>query len=91
LNRYEFDMDLEQAVAAPRFHHQWLPDAIWSEEGTFDRGLRGRLQRMGHELRDLKPYKSSAQCIEIVSDSLLIGVSDPRTQGGAASFATDAR
>ncbi len=40
LNRYEYGMDLEQAVAAPRLHHQWKPDVIWNEEGTFVRRRR---------------------------------------------------
>ncbi len=83
LNRYEFGMDLEQAVAAPRFHEQWWPDRIRYEEDAFEDEVRERLQRMGHELELLAPNRSSAQCIEIRGDSLVIGVVDPRTQGGA--------
>ena len=37
LNVYEFDMDIQDAVNAPRFHHQWLPDVVIFEEGTLDK------------------------------------------------------
>ena len=37
LNVYEFDMDIQDAVNAPRFHHQWLPDVIIFEEGSLDK------------------------------------------------------
>jgi len=91
LNRYEFGLDLEEAAAAPRFHHQWQPDVIWNEARAFDNDMRSQLSRMGHELRFLEPYNSSAQCIEIVADSILIGVSDPRTDGGAWGLSKEAR
>ena len=37
LNVYEFDMNVQEAVNAPRFHHQWLPDVVIFEEGIVDR------------------------------------------------------
>ena len=37
LNVYEFDMDIQDAVNAPRFHHQWLPDVVIFEEGGLDK------------------------------------------------------
>ena len=37
LNVYEFDMSVQEAVNAPRFHHQWLPDVVIFEEGIVDR------------------------------------------------------
>ena len=37
LNIYEFDMSVQEAVNAPRFHHQWLPDVVIFEEGIVDR------------------------------------------------------
>ena len=36
LNVYEFDMNVQDAVNAPRFHHQWLPDVVIFEEGLLD-------------------------------------------------------
>jgi gamma-glutamyltranspeptidase/glutathione hydrolase len=37
LNIYEFDMSVQEAVNAPRFHHQWLPDVVIFEEGILDK------------------------------------------------------
>jgi gamma-glutamyltranspeptidase/glutathione hydrolase len=37
LNVYEFDMDIQDAVNAPIFHHQWLPDVVIFEEGSLDK------------------------------------------------------
>ena len=35
MNTINFEMDIQSAVDAPRFHHQWLPDNIYFEETTF--------------------------------------------------------
>jgi len=37
LNVYEFDMDVQEAVDAPRFHHQWLPDVVIFEKGIINK------------------------------------------------------
>ena len=37
LNVYEFDMSVQEAVNAPRFHHQWLPDVVIFEEGIINK------------------------------------------------------
>ena len=37
LNVYEFDMSVQEAVNAPRFHHQWLPDVVIFEEGIVNK------------------------------------------------------
>ena len=36
LNVYEYDLSMQNAVNAPRFHHQWLPDLITFEPNAFD-------------------------------------------------------
>ena len=35
LNVYEFEMNMQEAVNAPRFHHQWLPDVVQFEPDQF--------------------------------------------------------
>ena len=37
LNIFEFNMNVQEAVNAPRFHHQWLPDVVIFEEGIIDK------------------------------------------------------
>ncbi|HEX2969252.1 MAG TPA: gamma-glutamyltransferase [Bacteroidales bacterium] len=50
INVIEFGMSISEAVDAPRFHHQWLPDIIMFENDRFSRGLSDTLQMMGHKL-----------------------------------------
>ena len=44
LNVYEFDMNMQQAVDAPRFHHQWMPDMIRMEPNGFDKTSKKKLE-----------------------------------------------
>lgn len=47
---YDAGLDAQQVAALPRFHHQWYPDVIEAESGTFDAATVERLQAMGHKL-----------------------------------------
>ncbi|UCC27153.1 MAG: gamma-glutamyltransferase [Gemmatimonadales bacterium] len=51
LNLTDFGMDLPTAVAAPRIHHQWLPDRIVMEEEGADSELVAALEALGHDVR----------------------------------------
>ena len=52
LNVYEFDMDVQSAVAAPRFHYQWLPDVVVFEPGLFDPSLIKSLQAKAYDIKE---------------------------------------
>ncbi|MEM9823821.1 MAG: gamma-glutamyltransferase, partial [Bacteroidota bacterium] len=54
LNVIEFGMDVGDAVNANRFHHQWLPDAIICEEGTFDADQSAQLKALKHDIKERK-------------------------------------
>jgi gamma-glutamyltranspeptidase/glutathione hydrolase len=49
LNIHEFNMTAQQAVDAPRFHHQWLPDVVMFEPNMFDDTLIKAIQDLGYE------------------------------------------
>ena len=49
LNVAEYDMTIEEAVNAKRFHHQWLPDKIFVEKGISFKTLE-ELKKLGHEI-----------------------------------------
>lgn len=53
INVAEFDMPLDSAVWAPRFHHQWLPDEIWVEPTALGEEVKAELAAMGHNFRDV--------------------------------------
>ncbi|MBY6239897.1 gamma-glutamyltransferase [Methylosinus sp. Sm6] len=75
-------MSLEQAVAAPRIHHQWLPDVALAEPGALTPQTRRRLEEMGHQIEDHAPF-GACEAIGVV-DGVITGVNDPRSPAGAA-------
>jgi len=72
-----------EAVAAPRFHHQWLPDTLYYERGGLDPDTIAALAAMGHRLQEQAPW-GAVELIAIQPDGGRIGVSDPRRPAGAA-------
>ncbi|MEZ4990303.1 MAG: gamma-glutamyltransferase [Saprospiraceae bacterium] len=77
LNVAEYNMDLEEAVQAKRFHHQWLPDMIMVEKGGFSPVLMDSLKAMGHSFREVD-YIAKVKAIQVLPDGKLHGVADPR-------------
>lgn len=77
----DFRMGLEEAVAAPRFHHQWLPDRIDVERGLLTRYLRGFLEERGHRIEEREPI-GEVHAIEM-RPGCACGVADPRGDGSA--------
>jgi gamma-glutamyltranspeptidase/glutathione hydrolase len=77
----DYKMDVAAAVAAPRVHHQWMPDEVRVERGFSDEVL-AELRAKGHKV--IEPLgQTSANSIAITPDGLL-GAPDPRTRGAAA-------
>ncbi|MFD2145136.1 gamma-glutamyltransferase [Mucilaginibacter antarcticus] len=52
LNVIEFDMEVQQAVSAKRFHHQWLPEQVDSERGALSTDTRIKLEKKGYLIKD---------------------------------------
>jgi len=52
LNTIEFDMGMQSAVNAKRFHHQWLPDEVVVEKGGMDSLVRTKLKKKGYKFRE---------------------------------------
>lgn len=82
VNVLDYKMDVATAVAAPRLHHQWLPDVVRIERG-FDGGTLAELRARGHEV--IEPLgQTSANSIAVTPTGLL-GAPDPRTRGAEAA------
>ena len=47
----DFGLDARQAVEAPRFHHQWLPDTVTFERNAIPDSVAGQLRAMGHAIK----------------------------------------
>jgi gamma-glutamyltranspeptidase/glutathione hydrolase len=86
LNTVDYGMDIQAAVSAPRFHHQWLPDKLFVERAIPADVIEG-LERRGHTV-DVSPWNwSSAQAIVIDSESgWHLGGTDPRSDGLALGY-----
>lgn len=82
LNVTEFGMTGSQAVAAPRFHHQWLPDEIIHEKGCFTTELEDNLRQMGHTLREVNAI-GTVEMIVAWPDGRWEGAADPRESSHA--------
>jgi gamma-glutamyltranspeptidase/glutathione hydrolase len=83
LNLVDFGMSPEQAVAAPRYHHQYLPDTLFYEKDGFSAEALSALAAMGYALKEQAPW-GAVELIAIQPDGKLTGVNDPRRPAGAA-------
>jgi gamma-glutamyltranspeptidase/glutathione hydrolase len=83
LSVIDFKKTLSEAVAEKRFHHQWVPDLIFHEEGAFSPELREELMRMGYMLQQ-RGYIGRADCISVGADGMLEAAPDPRGDDAAA-------
>jgi gamma-glutamyltranspeptidase/glutathione hydrolase len=84
LNVIDFGMNIQEAVDAPRIHHQWLPDVIRIEEDGVDAATVKQLEAMGHQV-DVGGSQGLAHSIMIdpaTGDRL--GAADPRNPDSGA-------
>jgi gamma-glutamyltranspeptidase/glutathione hydrolase len=82
VNVLDYKMDVAAAVAAPRVHHQWMPDEVRVERG-FPQETLDALKARGH--RVIEPLgQTSANSIAVTPNGLL-GAPDPRTRGTEAA------
>ena len=88
----DYGMNIQEAVNAPRFHHQWLEDAIYLERGRFSPDTLRLLEARGHKLRSQAPWGAQdlwgdGECIEIdLKTGERLGASDARNNGKAVGY-----
>ena len=86
LNFIDHGMSVEQAVASPRIHHQWLPDVVRYENGAMTEAVEAELESMGHQGLNGSPFPIGDANSISYRNGLIEGVSDPRNEGGVAGF-----
>jgi gamma-glutamyltranspeptidase/glutathione hydrolase len=89
----DYGMNIQEAVNAPRFHNQWLPDVL-NVEQWFSPDTVAILRKMGYKVEfglhdgdSVSPYWSEAECIAIDSKTgERLGASDYRSHGKAVGY-----
>jgi gamma-glutamyltranspeptidase/glutathione hydrolase len=87
LNVIDFGMDIAAAIAAPRIHHQWLPDITDYEPGVFSAEALRLYKLMGHPACEDKGlmYNDAMGIIIDHKTGKLAGCADPRSKNGSAA------
>jgi len=86
LNVLAYKMDVQHAVAAPRFHHQWMPDVLVVERWGFSAETLQALKDAGYKL-DTRDHLGDCEAIEVDPKSgWRFGASDPRWDGKAVGY-----
>lgn len=83
INVEDYGLNIQQAVAAPRFHEQWMPDVLFMEPDRFSPDTVALLAARGYHI--VYGDRGDAECIEIdPATGERLGASDPRTETARA-------
>ena len=78
LNVYLFNDNLKEAVDHPRFHHLWLPDKIYFEEGAFKQTILDSLKILGYNFNSKTSSIGRVDAIYIDQNKKIYAAADPR-------------
>jgi gamma-glutamyltranspeptidase/glutathione hydrolase len=86
INAVDFGEDIQRAVNAPRFHHQWMPDELRVEAWQLSPDTLALLEKMGHKIRRTNSW-GDAECVAIDwKTGERLGASDSRNGGAAVGW-----
>ena len=87
VNLIDFNMNIQDAVDYPRFHHQWLPDQLLVEKFCLPADVVQNLQLLGHAVVENKPATGQLEALFVDEKTgYFIGAPDPREGGVAVGY-----
>lgn len=86
INVIDHRMDMQQAVNALKFHHQWLPDKTVYEQKAFTEKTLNTLICKGYNMEAQKGTLGRMDCVMLRSDGMLEGASDPRGDNTSVGY-----
>ncbi len=84
INVIDHNMSLQQAIDAPRLHHQWMPDVVMWEPYGLSPDTRRALEAKGHRLEATPRYNGDVEAVLIDATGARLGASDPRNPDARA-------
>ncbi len=86
LNVIDFGMNIQEAIDAPRIHHQWYPDVLYYEKRGLPLDVIENLKKRGHKLEERRGFQGEVQAILIDENGFKYGAADPRGYGLAMGY-----
>ncbi|MGN6740989.1 gamma-glutamyltransferase [Dyella sp.] len=84
-NVIDYGMNMQQAVNAPRMHHQWYPDAVIVEPGLLTDAVKKELEDMGYQFKEVQSWGADEAILRNPKTGLLEGANDRRRPAGLAA------
>ena len=84
LNRISFEMSLQDALAAPRIHHQWIPQTVHLEKFGFAYEVRKSLSEKGYSIQEVTSL-AKVHALEKLNNGRITGAADPRGEGASVA------
>ena len=86
INMIDHKMNIQEAVDAPRIHHQWLPDYIMFEPYGMSNDTRQILEKYGHKFATSPRTLASTTAIAVDNKGVRLGAIDSRSDGVAVGY-----
>jgi gamma-glutamyltranspeptidase/glutathione hydrolase len=86
VNVLDFNMDIQQAIDAPRLHQQWFPDQVQYEDRPPISSAIPELRAMGHTLKSTRAQGDAHSIWVDPQSGQYFGAADPRSAGKASGY-----